>query len=87
MRTGWRLIRKHELTYLRGIEHGFARLQRREKRSRDWMEHHQQKIARLRAQIACDQEYIDALEERVTPDDLKAVRLVTRELRTKRALL
>lgn len=85
--NGLRLIRTHELAYLRGVARGAAKMQRASSHSRDWNERMQQKVARLREQIACDQAYIDALEERISADDLKRVRMQTREIRSRRARL
>jgi len=47
----------------------------------------QQKNHRLREQIACDQAYIDAVEQAVAPEDLQRIRRETSELRHRRAEL
>jgi hypothetical protein len=83
----WKLVQAEELSYLRGIEKGARKLQRARAKSRTWDEVHQRKLTRLREQIECDQEYIDALEEAVSPEDLKRIRRDTQELRRRRATL
>lgn len=79
--NGWRLIRRHELTYLRGVARGAAKMQRQSAAGRE----HTQRLLRghekLREQIACDQRYIDLLEERLDPVLLKEARMLMAEER------
>jgi hypothetical protein len=82
----WSIVPRDELSYLRGVARGASKMQRSATRGREVNEALQKKLSRLREQIACDQEYIDALEEVASPEDLKRIRRETAQLRHRRAL-
>lgn len=85
MKLPWVVVRREELSYLKGMTRSAGDMQRSRTRFKEWGDQQQQKLRRMREQIACDQAYIDALEEAVSAEDLKRIRIETSGLRHRRS--